>query len=962
MAEKDRTLVNKVLQGDADAYAELIDRYAGLVHGLVLERVRRPDEVEDIMQEVFAKAYTHLATLRQPNRFGPWVASIAANLATNWWRRNRLRLEVEAQGEDHFAPNRNRGPDEQLEEREAFGVVWEALDRLPPEYRRVVVLYHLEGCRQRDIARFMQISVHTVKWRLRRAQSRMQAELGDILGREMAYRSGRQRQLKEKLLAGLPLVPLFRFPQPKGFWDHWTRRGLALVGGAGTLALSGMLLVQEVQFRQEETRDQHGAGGLRVRYQPMDLPQASFSWGPRRPQAGEQVRLQWASATLPDEGPAYLHYTTDLRDPRDQVVEMRRDKGDWIATVEVPSEASNIFFYAAPEAQPQQFSGELEQQILRQQLRRYTGALAIHDDRGRPVRNAEYGLGTWASISLDRFGEESLRHYDRELARFPDHARANTSRWYILQETAADIDSAHAQVQAEKVALTTRFPDDAELAWTIIGASWEKEALRDFERRFPDHKNAPAAAYRATFELRHDHLAHIRALEQFLRTFSRSAYTDDVYRDLLYAHDRNDRVRGKALADSLISRITVPYFDLEVERTTTQWGWSSAYEGALPEARAYTLRFKWHMEEGDTTAALDLARRLVRSGLRDPIPYVLIGRQLAALDSTSDLGLEVLEAGLPWTDPDHMLTLPYFAPPEEDPMDRTKYYRRKMALEWRIPCLQELGRVYLEGGACARAAQQLGETTILLGQYKHNNYPFDDRAFLMLGQAHSCVGEWDQATDAYMALVRRYYNHPEAEAALEELHRQRYGDLSRWRVQRGSVWVPAPAFRAADAVGDSLNLSGQGGRPVLLFCDWRQSGPWQDQDLQQFAAWRQRYEEAGAKVIFATKKTTYWTADGVPYRHEDALADRMREGGHSFPVFFADEEAYKDYATTFGGLVVFLVDRAGRLRLRQDRNTETDRQAYNSILEAKLEELLGEGDPTEPVAHLRPDRVVQRSQ
>ena len=95
-------------------------------------------------------------------------------------------------------------------------------------------------------------------------------------------------------------------------------------------------------------------------------------------------------------------------------------------------------------------------------------------------------------------------------------------------------------------------------------------------------------------------------------------------------------------------------------RKTPSYGRPSPYEGALPEARAYTLRYKWYAEQGDRAGAVDLARRLLRSGLADPIPYVLVGRQLAQADSTRALGLEVLEAGRPWTDPDHMLTLPLF--------------------------------------------------------------------------------------------------------------------------------------------------------------------------------------------------------------------------------------------------------------------------------------------------------------
>ena len=953
MADKDQVLVKRTLAGDRDAFGDLIERYADLIHGVILEKIRRPDDVEDLMQETFAKAYQSLSTLDQPAKFAPWIGRIAANLAVNWLEYQRAQIRAEKASQPLSLSQYDQRPDVHFEENEVSAVVWEALDHLPPEHRRVVVLYHIEGCSQRDIARFLEISLPTVRWRLRRAWGRLRKEMEGVLGNEMGYRFREKRRLREKIMALLPPALFFRLPQPSGLFHLWSRRVLPLLGGMGVLGLSGLFLFYQLEALQENDTAAHLTGGFRVRHEQVDLPQVSALWQPARPQSGQPVRLQLAGPNLPEEGPVFLHYISDLHAPQDRVVEMEKDGDSWVATVRTPPTATNLFFYGSADDEPQCFAEDCaEWRTWRDRLRRYTGVLAVHDARGWPLRGAEVGLGQWAS-NQKRPKEEILQYFDRELARHPDHVEANQYRWSTLQwsEDAGDPVAAHALVQEEKAALQRRFPDNADLAWLFI-ENWDTTGRRAFARRFPEHKNAAAAAYGATFAPlingSDDYASWTADLEQFLQDFPHSPYVDDAYRDLLYVYNIYDRARGKTLADSLINRQLVPVFDPAVDEAHDQPSWTMPYEGALPEARAYTLRFKWYLEEGDTLGALDLARRLLHSDLPDPIPYVIIGEQLVEADSTQVLGLKLLEAGRPWTDIDHILRLPLFLTqfgimpvPARQGM---KQHRREDALEWRIRCMQALGKGYLERGECAKAAPFLRETVSLQGDYIHTRPPFDEQAYLLLGQASACSNDWDGAVAAYLQVVQRYYHHAEAEAALERLYRERYGDVARLQTQLTAAWSAAPDFHAVDLKGDSLHLAEQRGRPLLLFCDWRQSGKWQWPDLEQLADWHQRFTPRGAEILFITRPTTYGAfRDKPPYRHEDVIADLKREHGYPFRMLLVDKDTNKKYGTTRKGLVLFLVDRAGRLRLRQDRSSHLfDREAYDRTLLEKLEDLLAE--------------------
>src|SRR5947209_4289715 len=81
----DARLVEAARRGDRVAFGQLYDRYARMVHGILLARVPLR-EVDDLVQEVFLSALPRIHTLRDVTRFGPWLAAITRNLATDYHR------------------------------------------------------------------------------------------------------------------------------------------------------------------------------------------------------------------------------------------------------------------------------------------------------------------------------------------------------------------------------------------------------------------------------------------------------------------------------------------------------------------------------------------------------------------------------------------------------------------------------------------------------------------------------------------------------------------------------------------------------------------------------------------------------------------------------------------------------------------------------------------------------------
>ncbi len=158
-------LVAAARGGDRTAFGRLYDRYAPMVHGLLLARVPRAD-VDDLVQDAFLQAMRRLGSLRNAEAFGPWLAAIARNRARDHWRRGEDTVELpdEVPGTPH-------------PEGEAMTVL-AAIRRLPEAYRETLVLRLVEGMTGPEIAERTGLTPGSARVNLHRGMQMLREALG----------------------------------------------------------------------------------------------------------------------------------------------------------------------------------------------------------------------------------------------------------------------------------------------------------------------------------------------------------------------------------------------------------------------------------------------------------------------------------------------------------------------------------------------------------------------------------------------------------------------------------------------------------------------------------------------------------------------------------------------------------------------------------------------------------------
>lgn len=181
-------LVEQVIEGDRDAFINLIERYERLVQHVVFRMVKDDRDREELCQDVFMKVYRYLDSFRFESKLSTWIARIARNTCLNHLEKKDLLLyadhapspdseEPDMREAMARVPSTDEGPGGTTEEREVRDFIHDEIEQLPEHYRTALTLYHLEGMSVKEISEVMDNPTGTVKSHLYRARKKLKDRL-----------------------------------------------------------------------------------------------------------------------------------------------------------------------------------------------------------------------------------------------------------------------------------------------------------------------------------------------------------------------------------------------------------------------------------------------------------------------------------------------------------------------------------------------------------------------------------------------------------------------------------------------------------------------------------------------------------------------------------------------------------------------------------------------------------------
>lgn len=181
----DRTLVSRVLTGDMQAFMLLIRQHERLVLHMVGRLVKSDEDREELCQDVFLKVHQKLGEFTFQSKLSTWIATIAWRQAINHLRKKKMYFS-DIPDEEAFTKRfiDDINPETLTEERDMDDFVLKLIDELPPQYKVVLTLYHVDGMSYPEIGEVTKMPEGTVKNYLFRARNLLKEKVKLYLGKE----------------------------------------------------------------------------------------------------------------------------------------------------------------------------------------------------------------------------------------------------------------------------------------------------------------------------------------------------------------------------------------------------------------------------------------------------------------------------------------------------------------------------------------------------------------------------------------------------------------------------------------------------------------------------------------------------------------------------------------------------------------------------------------------------------
>ena len=175
----DSEIISKVLSGDYQAYAGLVNRYQNYVFTLTLRMIKSREDAEEVAQDVFIKAYKYLADFKGASKFTTWLYTIVNNTCISFLRKKKLDIHsLDNEKVFETAANQDSGMNANLiEQKSKLAMVNNAISLLNPDDAQILTLFYKAEQSLEETAQILGIETNAAKVRLFRARTRLKEKM-----------------------------------------------------------------------------------------------------------------------------------------------------------------------------------------------------------------------------------------------------------------------------------------------------------------------------------------------------------------------------------------------------------------------------------------------------------------------------------------------------------------------------------------------------------------------------------------------------------------------------------------------------------------------------------------------------------------------------------------------------------------------------------------------------------------
>ena len=187
-SDPDQELVTRTQAGEASAFDDLVVKYTPRLYGLVYNMTSNHEDTNDLLQDIFAKAYKAIRGFRGKSSFYTWIHSIAVNMTLNFLKKRSRRfqlslddVEASIQNDKEFMEaTATSSPVREADLSELQRRLNEAMMKLSEDHRAVVTMFHVQGMPHAEISKILRVSEGTVRSRLFYANRQLQNYLDEF--------------------------------------------------------------------------------------------------------------------------------------------------------------------------------------------------------------------------------------------------------------------------------------------------------------------------------------------------------------------------------------------------------------------------------------------------------------------------------------------------------------------------------------------------------------------------------------------------------------------------------------------------------------------------------------------------------------------------------------------------------------------------------------------------------------